>query len=313
MVSGRRHFPPVKAVRAVPVAVLYFCRTNSGSPTTQASRHVRWMPRVTVMTPEQRGRDGRRRRLTTAFEEHRPHLRAVAYRLLGSMADADDAVQDTWLRLSGADTSQVENLGGWLTTVVARVSLNVLRSRRSRAEEPVGDSWPGAAETAAWAAEKGASGLVSDPEDEAVLADSVGLALLVVLDALTPAERLAFVLHDMFAMPFTIRSAGCAARRAAGRQGRYRRLRRGRPGSACPGERVGGHHRRAGRSAAGRAEHDGQRRPPDHPHRDSRRSGPVATAAAGRAAGLTTAGPHISGDHQEGTLAGVEPGRAKAG
>ena len=80
---------------------------------------------------------------TAAFEEHRPHLRAVAYRLLGSMADADDAVQDTWLRLSGADTSQVENLGGWLTTVVARVSLNMLRSRRSRAEEPVGDSWPG--------------------------------------------------------------------------------------------------------------------------------------------------------------------------
>ena len=133
---------------------------------------------------------------TAAFETHRPHLRAVAYRLLGSMADADDAVQDTWLRLSGADTSQVENLGGWLTTVVARVSLNMLRSRRSRAEEPVGDSWPGAAE-------KGTFGLAGDPEDEAVLADSVGLALLVVLDALTPAERLAFVLHDMFAMPFT--------------------------------------------------------------------------------------------------------------
>jgi RNA polymerase sigma factor (sigma-70 family) len=138
--------------------------------------------------------------LTAAFEEHRPHLRAVAYRLLGSMADADDAVQDTWLRLSGADTGQVQNLGGWLTTVVARVSLNMLRSRRSRAEEPVGDSWPGAAETAARGSGKGA---VGDPEDEAVLADSVGLALLVVLDTLTPAERLAFVLHDMFAMPFT--------------------------------------------------------------------------------------------------------------
>ncbi len=138
--------------------------------------------------------------LTAAFEEHRPHLRAVAYRLLGSMADADDAVQDTWLRLSGADTGQVRNLGGWLTTVVARVSLNMLRSRRSRAEEPVGDSWPGAAETAARGSRKGAA---SDPEDEAVLANSVGLALLVVLDTLTPAERLAFVLHDMFAIPFT--------------------------------------------------------------------------------------------------------------
>jgi RNA polymerase sigma factor (sigma-70 family) len=130
--------------------------------------------------------------LAAAFEEHRDHLRAVAYRLLGSMTDADDAVQETWLRLTGADTSEVENLGGWLTTVVARVSLNLLRSRRYRHEEPVGDSWPGAAEAAA-----------SDPEDEAVLADSVGLALLVVLDTLTPAERLAFVLHDMFAIPFT--------------------------------------------------------------------------------------------------------------
>src|SRR5262252_7202132 len=147
--------------------------------------------------------------LAGAFEEHRDHLRAVAYRLLGSMSDADDAVQDTWLRLTGADTSEVENLGGWLTTVVARVSLNMLRSRRARHEEPVGDSWPGAAEMAARAgpvAGPGGSGAVGrpgDPEDEAVLADSVGLALLVVLDTLTPAERLAFVLHDMFAMSFT--------------------------------------------------------------------------------------------------------------
>jgi RNA polymerase sigma factor (sigma-70 family) len=149
--------------------------------------------------------------LAAAFEEHRDHLRAVAYRLLGSMADADDAVQDTWLRLSGADTSDVENLGGWLTTVVARVSLNMLRSRRHRHEEPVGDSWPAAAELAASAgsaagsgpAGSAGSGGLADPENEAVLADSVGLALLVVLDTLTPAERLAFVLHDLFAMPFT--------------------------------------------------------------------------------------------------------------
>jgi RNA polymerase sigma-70 factor (ECF subfamily) len=129
----------------------------------------------------------------------------VAYRLLGSMTDADDAVQDTWLRLTGADTSEVGNLGGWLTTVVARVSLNMLRSRRRRHEEPVGDSWPGAAEAAARDGAGGGrtAGRAADPEDEAVLADSVGLALLVVLDTLTPAERLAFVLHDMFAMPFT--------------------------------------------------------------------------------------------------------------
>jgi RNA polymerase sigma factor (sigma-70 family) len=146
--------------------------------------------------------------LTAAFEEHRDHLRAVAYRLLSSMTDADDAVQDTWLRLSGADISEVENLGGWLTTVVARVSLNMLRSRRLRHEEPVGASWPGAAETAAGTGtpvgpgEAGAV-LAGDPEDEALLADSVGRALLVVLDTLTPAERLAFVLHDMFALPFT--------------------------------------------------------------------------------------------------------------
>ncbi len=146
--------------------------------------------------------------LAAAFAEHRDHLRTVAYRLLGSMTDADDAVQDTWLRLTGADTSEVENLGGWLTTVVARVSLNMLRSRRYRNEEPVGDSWPRAAEMAArdGAAARpggaGPAGPAGDPEDEAVLADSVGLALLIVLDTLTPAERLAFVLHDMFAMPF---------------------------------------------------------------------------------------------------------------
>ena len=147
--------------------------------------------------------------LAAEFEEHRDHLRAVAYRLLGSVSDAEDAVQDTWLRLTGTDTAQVENLGGWLTTVVSRVSLNMLRSRRHRQEQPVGDSWPGAAEEAARAAAAdgpGAAapaGLPGDPEDEAVLADSVGLALLVVLDTLTPAERLAFVLHDLFAMPFT--------------------------------------------------------------------------------------------------------------
>jgi len=183
--------------------------------------------------------------LAAAFEEHRAHLRAVAYRLLGSASDADDAVQDTWLRLNGADTGEVENLGGWLTTVVARVSLNMLRSRRR--EEPVGGDWPDAMEPAAGASAGAAAGSVTpparpagNPEDEAVLADSVGLALLVVLDTLNPAERLAFVLHDMFAMPFA--EVGGSARAlagghaAAGQPGAAPDPRRGQPG---PGRRPG--------------------------------------------------------------------------
>ena len=174
--------------------------------------------------------------LAAAFEEHRGHLRAVAYRLLGSASDADDAVQDTWLRLTGADTSEVENLGGWLTTVVARVSLNMLRSRRR--EEPVGGEWPAAAEPAAGGTTSAVAGGVAapaspagDPEDEAVLADSVGLALLVVLDTLNPAERLAFVLHDMFAMPFTEVAAVLGRSTDATRQlaSRARRRVRGAP------------------------------------------------------------------------------------
>jgi RNA polymerase sigma factor (sigma-70 family) len=131
--------------------------------------------------------------LAERFEADRAHLRSVAYRMLGSISDADDAVQETWLRLSRADTRGVENLTGWLTTVVARVSLDMLRSRTSRREEQFGDCVP---EPPASHAER------VDPEHEAVLADSVGLALLVVLDTLGPAERLAFVLHDMFAVPF---------------------------------------------------------------------------------------------------------------
>jgi RNA polymerase sigma-70 factor, ECF subfamily len=175
--------------------------------------------------------------LAAAFEEQRDHLRAVAYRLLGSLSDAEDAVQDTWLRLTGADASEVDNLGGWLTTVVARVSLNMLRARRYRHEEPVGDSWPGAAELAARDGAAGAPGgagtgsRIGDPEGEVVLADSVGLALLVVLDTLTPAERLAFVLHDMFAMPFTEVAAVLGRSTAATRQlaSRARRRVRGAP------------------------------------------------------------------------------------
>ena len=130
--------------------------------------------------------------LAQQFEEHRTRLRAVAYRMLGSLSEADDAVQETWLRLSRIDADEVENLGGWLTTVVARVSLNMLRSRRSRREEPLDVRMP---EPIVDRADG------TDPEHEALLADSVGLALLVVLETLNPAERLAFVLHDMFAVP----------------------------------------------------------------------------------------------------------------
>jgi len=131
--------------------------------------------------------------LAQQFEDQRPHLRAVAYRMLGSLSEADDAVQDAWLRLSRADTSEVENLRAWLTTVVARVALNMLRSRRTRREQPVDVHVPDPIIDPADG---------TDPEHEALLADSVGLALLIVLETLTPAERLAFVLHDMFAVPF---------------------------------------------------------------------------------------------------------------
>jgi RNA polymerase sigma factor (sigma-70 family) len=131
--------------------------------------------------------------LADRFEEHRTHLRAVAYRMLGSVSEADDAVQEAWLRLSRSDAREIENLGGWLTTVVGRVCLNMLRSRRTRDESPLDVHVPDPIVSR----EDGV-----DPEHEALLADSVGLALLVVLETLTPAERLAFVMHDMFAVPF---------------------------------------------------------------------------------------------------------------
>jgi RNA polymerase sigma factor (sigma-70 family) len=131
--------------------------------------------------------------LAEQFEEHRSRLRGVAYRMLGSLSEADDAVQEAWLRLSRTDSDEIENLGGWLTTVVARVSLNMLRSRSARREQPLAGRLP--------------DPLIDradeiDPEHEALLADSVGLALLVVLQTLSPPERLAFVLHDIFAVPF---------------------------------------------------------------------------------------------------------------
>lgn len=131
--------------------------------------------------------------LADRFEEHRTHLRTVAYRMLGSANDADDAVQEAWIRLSRSDSRGVDNLGGWLTTVVARIALDMLRSRASRREEPVG-------EVPVSLTSNGASG--TQPEDAAVIADSLGPAMLVVLETLSPAERIAFVLHDMFAVPF---------------------------------------------------------------------------------------------------------------
>jgi RNA polymerase sigma-70 factor (ECF subfamily) len=132
-------------------------------------------------------------RLAERFEIERPHLRAVAYRMLGSLSEADDVVQDAWLRLSRSDTSEVENLRGWLTTVVARLCLDALRSRKARREDPVGFQIPEPILSST-------GGM--DPEQEALLAESVGLAMLIVLETLTPAERLAFVLHDVFAVPF---------------------------------------------------------------------------------------------------------------
>jgi RNA polymerase sigma factor (sigma-70 family) len=131
--------------------------------------------------------------LAGEFEHHRAHLRAVSYRMLGSLSDADDAVQEAWVRLSRSDAEEIENLGGWLTTVVARVCLNMLRARKTRSEEPLDDHLPDPVVERIGG---------SQPEHEALLADSVGLALLVVLEQLSPAERLAFVLHDMFAVPF---------------------------------------------------------------------------------------------------------------
>jgi RNA polymerase sigma-70 factor (ECF subfamily) len=166
--------------------------------------------------------------LAERFEEHRTHLRAVAYRMLGSLSEVDDAVQEAWLRLSRTDTTDVDNLGGWLTTVVARVCLDMLRSRQSRREEPFTPSAPEPAAT-------GTSG--SSPEQEALLADSVGLALLVVLDRLPPAERLAFVLHDMFAVPFEEIApiVGRSAEAARQLASRARRRVRGGPAAHDPG------------------------------------------------------------------------------
>ena len=132
--------------------------------------------------------------LTQRFQEHRPRLRAVAYRMLGSTSEADDAVQEAWIRLSRSNAGEIDNLEAWLVTVVGRVALNMLRSRKTRREEPLDAHLPDPI------VDRAEGGI--DPEHEALLADSVGLALLVVLERLTPAERLAYVLHDMFSVPF---------------------------------------------------------------------------------------------------------------
>jgi RNA polymerase sigma factor (sigma-70 family) len=160
--------------------------------------------------------------LAEQFQAHRGHLRAVAYRMLGSLAEADDAVQETWLRLGRTDTERVENLGGWLTTVVARICLDMLRARRARREEPLDPRLPDPVVS---------SGAGLDPEGQALLGEGVGLALQVVLGTLTPAERLAFVLHDLFAVRFEEIAAILGRSEAAARQlaSRARRRVRGAP------------------------------------------------------------------------------------
>jgi RNA polymerase sigma-70 factor (ECF subfamily) len=160
--------------------------------------------------------------LAAQFEQQRSRLRAVAFRMLGSSAEAEDAVQETWLRLSRSDVTDVDNLAGWLTTVVSRVCLNMLQSRRSRREDPLAATAPDVADD------------VLDPEQQAVLADSVGAALLVVLDTLAPAERLAFVLHDMFAVPFEDIGPIVGRTTAAARQLASRGRRRVQGAAAAP-------------------------------------------------------------------------------
>jgi RNA polymerase sigma factor (sigma-70 family) len=168
--------------------------------------------------------------LAERFEEHRPRLRAVAYRMLGSPGEAEDAIQEAWLRLGRSGADGIENLGGWLTTVVARICLDALRSRRSRREEPMGEPRVGVRVPDPIVGREDRT----DPEHEALLADSVGPALLAVLDTLTPAERLAFVLHDVFGVPFREIAPIVGRTHAAARQLASRARRRVRGGAAPP-------------------------------------------------------------------------------
>ncbi len=175
-------------------------------------------------------------RLAEQFEAHRHHLLAVAYRLLGSWDEAEDAVQESWLRLSRTESSVIVNLGGWLTTVVSRLCLDMLRSRRSRREEPM-EAYTSEAQLA-----REAEGSASDPEQEALLADSVGVALLVVLGTLNPAERVAFVLHDIFGMPFgaiapVVGRSEQAVRQLASRARRRVQAGKGEPDADLAGQR----------------------------------------------------------------------------
>ncbi|MFF7730566.1 sigma-70 family RNA polymerase sigma factor [Streptomyces sp. NPDC008001] len=174
--------------------------------------------------------------VTARFEEHRPRLRAVAYRMLGSLSEADDAVQEAWLRLDRNGIAGIENLGGWLTTVTGRVCLNMLRSREQRREEPLETRIPDPVigREAGAGAGAGDGGAGADPEGEALLVDSVGLAMLVVLQSLGPAERLAFVLHDMFQVPFDEIAPLIEKTPAATRQLASRARRRVRDGAPAP-------------------------------------------------------------------------------
>jgi RNA polymerase sigma factor (sigma-70 family) len=176
--------------------------------------------------------DARTAELAVAFEASRGRLRAIAYRMLGSLSDADDAVQDTWLRLSRSGADDLANLGGWLTTVVSRICLDMLRSRSARREEPLGEHLPDPVVSSLDSA---------DPEQEAELADAVAMALLVVLDKLSPTERLAFVLHDMFAVPFDDIApiAGRSPNTAAQLASRARRRVRGAAGPTDPDTSLG--------------------------------------------------------------------------
>ena len=192
--------------------------------------------------------------LTERFEENRPRLRGVAYRMLGSLSEAEDAVQEAWLRLNRIDTATVENLGGWLTTVVSRVCLDMLRSRKSRREEPID------AQVTEPSVVRGEG---ADPEGEAVLADSVGVALLVVLDTLTPAERLAFVLHDLFA--HAVRRDRFHRGTVAGRGKAAREPRA--PARARLASAIGRRQGSSARSGGGVSEGGARRRPRGPPRR----------------------------------------------
>ncbi|GAA0616917.1 sigma-70 family RNA polymerase sigma factor [Streptomyces crystallinus] len=197
---------------------------------TQAPTQAQTPTQAPDPEPTLRQTPAQTRTLTERFESDRAHLRSVAYRMLGSLSEAEDALQDAWLRASRADIGEVENLGGWLTTVVARVCLNMLRTRRTRGEDPLDTGTPDVDPGPAAGSEDGRP----DPEQEAVMADSVGHALLVVLDTLAPAERLAFVLHDMFAVPFDQIAPMIEKTPAAARQLASRARRRVKGATAAP-------------------------------------------------------------------------------